>query len=60
MRLLESVDCYIDENNMVYEKDETGLPKFGEGKHLKEMSDEWWDKMDPHDLSRIDLNGGLY
>jgi len=60
MRYLESVDCYIDNNNRVYETDVYGVPNLNESKSLKDMPDEWWDRMSPLDLARIDVNGGLY
>ena len=61
MKFLPSVDCFIDEKNMmIYETDSYGVPNLSEGKSIKDMNDEWWDRLDPSDLSRIDTSGGLF
>jgi hypothetical protein len=61
MKFLPSVDCFIDEKDMmIYEKDSYGVPNISEGKSIKDMNDDWWDRLDPSDLSRIDMSGGLF
>jgi hypothetical protein len=61
MIYLDSVDSYYDHNTgLVYICKVKPCRDTQEGIILKQMGQEWWDSLTPHDLSRIHLNGGLY
>ena len=61
MKYLKSVDSYLDETTgVVYICKSKDCRDTDEGHFIKDMKDEWWDKLDGKDLSRIDLNGGLF
>ena len=61
MKYLKSVDSYLDEKTgVVYICKSKKCRDTDEGRFIKEMKDEWWDRLDSKDLSRIDLNGGLF
>jgi hypothetical protein len=61
MKYLKSVNSYIDESTgLVYTCVSDECRDTDEGHHLNEMKEEWWDRLDSHDMSRIDINGGLF
>ena len=61
MKYLKSVDSYLDEKTgVVYVCKSKNCRDTDEGHLIKEMKDEWWERLDSKDLSRIDLNGGLF
>ena len=61
MKYLKSVNSYLDETTgKVYICVSKDCKDTDDGHQLKEMDEEWWDKLDSHDMARIDINGGLF
>lgn len=61
MKYLKSVDSYYDEKTgLVYVCKSKDCRDTDEGHTMREMNEEWWDKLDGSDMSRIDVNGGLF
>jgi len=61
MKYLKSVNSFIDESTCtVYECINNYCGDTREGVHLKDMSEKWWSKLDPSDMARIDIKGGLF
>ena len=61
MKYLKSVDSYWDSTTgLVYVCISKKCRDTHKGRSIKDMNEEWWSKLDLEDMSRIDLNGGLY
>lgn len=61
MKYLRSVDSYWDEEaQLVYVCKSKDCRDTEEGHSIKEMSEEWWSRIDCYDMARIDVNGGLF
>lgn len=61
MKYLKSVNSYWDEKSgMIYMCQSNECRDTDNGHPIGDMDDEWWDRLSPADMSRIDVGGGLY
>ena len=61
MKYLKSVDSYWDESSgLVYRCKSKQCRDTDEGLPIKEMKEDWWNRLSQWDISRIDSNGSLY
>jgi hypothetical protein len=59
MKYLHSVDCFVTKDGLVYKCDSYGVPITSEPIKLKDLEDEWWERLSTSDLSTLENGNSI-
>lgn len=54
MKYLHSVDSFFTKEGIIYKCDSYGVPIYSEPIEIKDIEDEWWDRISTSDLAILE------